>query len=331
MVPRSNVVEASATGEDRDVPPRVREDRRGGQSMAKGESPVAPGSAQPKRLVAIVTPLHRLPLAEDEQVSMRHLREYLGQFDRFLVGPEGLLRSVSEGGEYSDFALRPFPERFFESVQGYSRLLVTQEFYRAFAAYEYILIYQLDCLVFSKDLEEWCHQEWDYVGAPLFKDYGDDPAAGPWVVGNGGLSLRRVASALGVLTSVRLLDDPKERGPKTERFRSAPLLRRVLVALRTFLFQRGFHNTAGWYLGELEKHPDIYFQEDLFWAFRARRLAPEFNIASPEQALGFSFEMAPRYCYQANASRLPFGCHAWAKYDREFWEPYLLKRVRPDK
>jgi hypothetical protein len=325
MLPRSNVVEASAIAADRGAPQRIGEVSRGKLSMAKGEPRRLTTSTQPRRLVAIVTPLYRLPLAEDEKVSMRHLREYLGQYDKFLVGPEELLHKTSEEGEYSDFALRAFPGRYFESVQGYSRLLVTEDFYRAFSEYEYILIYQLDCLVFSKDLEVWCRQGWDYVGAPLFKDYRDDPTAGPWVVGNGGLSLRRVASAREVLASRRLLDDPKERGAKTQRFSSAPFLRRTLVAVRTFLLERGFHNTVGWFVRELEKHPDIYFQEDLFWALRASRLMPEFNIAPPEQALGFSFEMAPRYCYQANSGRLPFGCHAWAKHDREFWEPFLLK------
>ncbi|MGO9639761.1 MAG: DUF5672 family protein [Candidatus Acidiferrales bacterium] len=293
--------------------------------MAKGEMPISAKGAQPKRLVAIVTPLTRFPLAEDEEISMHHLREYLGHFDRFIIGPKDALRSLHETREYSDFALRQFPDRYFQSIQSYSRLMVTEEFYRAFTEYEYILIYQLDCLVFSSDLEAWCHGGWDYIGAPLFKDFLEDPAAGPWVVGNGGLSLRRVGSALDVLTSARLLDDPKVRGPKTRRFKSAPYLRRMLVALRTFLFERGYHNTVGWLLRKLKKHPEIYFQEDLFWAVQAPRLAPGFNIATPEQALGFSFEMAPRYCFQANSSRLPFGCHAWAKHDRGFWEPFLLK------
>jgi hypothetical protein len=40
---------------------------------------------------------------------------------------------------------------------------------------------------------------------------------------------------------------------------------------------------------------------------------------------GFSFEVAPRYCFKMNRERLPFGCHAWSKYDQEFWEPFLLK------
>jgi hypothetical protein len=35
--------------------------------------------------------------------------------------------------------------------------------------------------------------------------------------------------------------------------------------------------------------------------------------------------MAPRFCFEQNDMRLPSGCHAWPKYDRKFWEPYLLE------
>src|SRR5579863_6410886 len=105
------------------------------------------GSRDP-RLVAIVTPLYRFPLTPDEEISIRHLRQYLGRFDRFIIGPKTL------PPEFADFRLQRFPPRFFESLHSYSKLLVTREFYQAFAGYEYILIYQPDCLVFSSDLEE---------------------------------------------------------------------------------------------------------------------------------------------------------------------------------
>jgi hypothetical protein len=34
--------------------------------------------------------------------------------------------------------------------------------------------------------------------------------------------------------------------------------------------------------------------------------------------------VAPRLCFELNGRKLPFGCHAWQRYDRGFWEPYLL-------
>jgi len=172
-----------------------------------------------KSLVAIVTPLHRFPLTPDEEISIRHLRQYLGRFDRYVIGPH------PPPAEFADFKFKQFPQRYFESLNSYSKLLVTTDFYRAFANYEYILIYQPDCLVFSGDLEYWCQAGWDYVGAPWFKDFAENPEAGLWAVGNGGLSLRKVSTALAVLTSKKkAVDDPKLRGSQTRRFESIPPL-----------------------------------------------------------------------------------------------------------
>jgi hypothetical protein len=269
-----------------------------------------------KRLVAIVTPLFRFPLTPDEEISVRHLRQYLGRFDRYAIGPK------APPSEYSDFQFRKFPAKYFESTRDYSKLLVTKEFYRAFADYQYVLIYQTDCLVFSNELEQWCRAGWDYVGAPWFKDFKAETEGGFWAVGNGGLSLRKVSTALAVLTSKkRPIDDPVERGSQTQRFSSIPPLRRMVVFLRTLLLSVGYHNNVRWLLREFEKRP---YNEDCFWAFQARKLVPRFAIPTPQQAVAFSFEMAPGYCFQQNSNRLPFGCHAWPKYEREFWEPYLL-------
>ena len=54
------------------------------------------------------------------------------------------------------------------------------------------------------------------------------------------------------------------------------------------------------------------------------RYLPEFKVGTLEQGLAFSFEMEPRRCLERTGGRMPFGCHAWGRYDRAFWEPYLL-------
>jgi hypothetical protein len=67
-----------------------------------------------------------------------------------------------------------------------------------------------------------------------------------------------------------------------------------------------------------------YFQnEDHFWPNRAAHYYPPFKVAPVDIALQFAFECVPRYCYELNGRRLPFGCHAWGRYDRDFWMPYL--------
>ena len=58
---------------------------------------------------------------------------------------------------------------------------------------------------------------------------------------------------------------------------------------------------------------------DHFWSDAAINYLPEFKIASVETGLRFAFEVAPRLCFRLNNNQLPFGCHAWARYDRAFW------------
>ena len=274
-------------------------------------------TAKHNQRVAIVVPQHRFPLSADEEVSLRHLRTHLGNFDRFLIGPTELPSG------FSDFRLCRFPSHFFQSEHSYNKLLLTRDFYRAFQAYEYILIYQLDCLVFSEDLEQWCNRGWDYVGAPWFRGSRDDVTGGFWAVGNGGLSLRHVARSLKALSPGRRVFDPSELGQRTRYLQSWPKLRTGVCWLKTWLHRCGYKNTVRWYIREFSKDPHMH--EDIFWSIEVPRYFPDFSIPTPQKALPFSFECAPSYCFQHNKERLPFGCHAWAKWDRTFWEPYLLK------
>jgi Protein of unknown function (DUF5672) len=66
-------------------------------------------------------------------------------FDRYVIGLQALPKELSGSwcgrrrGSY--FMLVRFPARYFTDRFGDNRLLLTKEFYRAFEAYEYILIY----------------------------------------------------------------------------------------------------------------------------------------------------------------------------------------------
>ena len=47
------------------------------------------------------------------------------------------------------------------------------------------------------------------------------------------------------------------------------------------------------------------------------------NIASFEDALSFAFDFDPRKSYELNGNKLPFGIHAWQKYDLDFCRPFI--------
>lgn len=268
-----------------------------------------------KKRVAIVTPMYRLPLTPDEQVSLRHLSYYLGQHQRYWLAPKSL-RIPRE--LLPQTKVIRFSDSYFTGLESYNRLMLSPSFYARFRDYEFILIYQLDSLVFSRDLESWCDKKWDYVGAPWFKEFTEDTSDGFWAVGNGGLSLRRVAKFLEVLTSRKRLVVPPLEGT-TRFFRDSPRLQRLFCRFRALAYAAGYNNNVRHFINKYSGH------EDLFWAFFAREFVASFCIPSPHEALEFSFEMAPRYCFEANGRKLPFGCHGWYKIDPQFWRAFLLK------
>lgn len=156
-----------------------------------------------KKLVAVLVPVYKEVLSELERISLDQLIRVLGKHPIFFVGPQGL--KVDYGKNTEDIPLVGFQQAYFSSVAGYSRLLLNPAFYRAFEEYEYVLIYQLDAFVFTDRLEEFCSLGFDYWGAPVHgRGCNYFWQALGLRVGNGGLSLRKVSSA------IRALEENKE-------------------------------------------------------------------------------------------------------------------------
>ncbi|HEY8483826.1 MAG TPA: DUF5672 family protein [Longimicrobiales bacterium] len=267
--------------------------------------------AEPRKLVAVVVPASdRTELTADEEISLRHLLHFLGDYDRYLVLPRG------SDLRLPGFAAKRFNRKFFGSARAHTRLMLSRRFYAEFREYRYILIYHLDALVFSDQLREWCETGLDYIGAPWLRS-AEEPAHGFAGVGNGGFSLRKVSSMLRVLDSRRYQLDPEAYWARYHAWKPWP--KRLFGWPLKGLKRAHRLNGARWEASRFRGN------EDKFWAKRAQHYDPEFRIAPVEVALRFAFEVAPRYCFEQNQRTLPFGCHAWPRYDRAFWEPYLLK------
>jgi hypothetical protein len=269
----------------------------------------------PPKTVAVVIPLsNRETLTPDEEISFRHLVRFLGKYDKFLVVPQSLKV------DYPGFRIMRFPNKFFGSAAAHMQLMLSRKFYQTFQGYKYILLYHLDALVFSDQLMQWCETDFDYIGPP-FLTCPDSP----WVkmprVGNGGFSLRKIESFLKVIDSPRYAVEPAQYWktfcalkPKYVQYLNLP---------RKYLKYLHVCNSARWEMSRL--HRVEWRHEDHFWSDRAINYYPEFRVASVDLGLRFAFEVAPRHCFERNNYTLPFGCHAWPRYDRSFWEPYLLK------
>ena len=151
-----------------------------------------------------------------------------------------------------------------------------------------------------------------------------DTSEGLWRAGNGGFSLRNVKSHL------RVLNQKIIRNSIYPMYGSSPWEPTDAVAelglyQRIVPWYRHLNPFSKWTTieDELHRYPR---NEDLFWALEAPKFDRSFRVASAEVALPFAFEMAPRWCYEKNGRRLPFGCHAWMRYDREFWEEIIKSR-----
>lgn len=260
--------------------------------------------------VVVVVPVYSETLTADEQISVAALQRHLSAYDVALLVPDTLRRPPISAHAIA------FNADYFSGTAAYSRLLLSSEFYRVFSGYRYMLIYQLDALVFSDQLAHWCSKGYDYIGAPVHVHSDDQSAA---FVGNGGFSLRKIESFLHVLEGS---ESPPSSIEACRRIASAPSpdvealpgLQRISKTLSIARqISQGVHTYAGSYT----------LNEDLFWSLRAPYFTSSFRRPSMDEAARFSIDKHPAYWMRRNDGAVPFGCHAWAKYDRDLWERHL--------
>ncbi len=272
---------------------------------------------KPTKKVVILIPLSTRPeLTEVEQISMRQIRHYFGKYDKLLLAPEGM--EIHHEG----FGVKHLPMRFFGSVANHGRMLITPQFYEQFEDYEYIFFHHLDALAFSDQLEEWCSKDIDYIGPPWI-----NTPDSPWVdrprVGNGGFSLLRIQKLLEAFR-MRHRSQPITYWLDIFNYWVTPSWIAVLERMRKFFPLSIIAKRLLKEWEETEDPCDSNRNSDIFWSDMASYYFPDFKVASVEDGLKFAFEVSPRVCLELNGGQMPFGCHAWPRYDREFWEPFIV-------
>jgi hypothetical protein len=266
----------------------------------------------------IVIPVYQSAISEWEMKSFEQCCKVLSKHTLCLVTYAELDCTVYEEIAAANGVHLPrenFDCSYFKGLQVYNKLMISRAFYQRFARYDYMLIYQLDAFVFRDELDKWCMKDYDYIGAPWFDNYMSyEEGAKLWKVGNGGFSLRRVKTFIDILSEKKPI---LQYRALYERYKSYPLRVRYWCVFKALL---GWHNTIGYYVGEYMD------QEDLFWTQYIPSLGFKIKIPSPQQAMAFSFERSPAYLYKQNNQQLPFGCHAWKKYDYETFWCELIKK-----
>ena len=252
-----------------------------------------------KNTVAVVIPVYKARPNHTELVSIKQCLGILKKYPIIFFGPDsvdtGAYAALCDGN--MPFKFKSFENRYFESIAGYNRLMLSPHFYHAFNNYSYILVHQPDAYVFKDELDYWCRQGYDFIGAPhpahqnkagemqFLKGYtrfisrvnhffGTEHRISN--VGNGGFSLRNTAKCMWLLKLLR---------SKKMKWRDN--------------------------------------NEDGFFKYWGNLLHPLFRLPPDDVALRFAIEQSPTESLKKLNGQLPFGCHAFEKYEPEVWQRYL--------
>lgn len=251
-----------------------------------------------KGRVAVVIPLFRIKLKDYEVNSLINLREKLyGKYDIFIVTKKENKINIESHYLFKGYGIELFDEKF-STYQGYNKLCKSTDFYNRFSTYEYMLIFQSDCFLFGKDLDQFLRAEIDYIGAPWIEKTSDGNLKFIGA-GNGGLSLRKINKFIKIIR-------------KYEK-----------MHIKVKVFLKFFTQSIRVICHKLFKKRDypIYHigcrNEDIFWSQVAPEIDPKFKLANIEESLIFAFEKHPEFCYE-KTSQLPFGLHAYQKFSIDF-------------
>lgn len=262
--------------------------------------------------ICVIIPVHKSILNEYEKKSLEQCYKVLKEYDIYLVCPIEL-NVIEYIKIVPTLNIKTVSKEWLQSVENYNSMKKTLEFYQLFFEYDYMLTYELDSYIFSNNWGIANCSSYDYIGAPWFSNYKD--VGMPIKVGNSGFSIRKIS------TCIEILFLRKQFYSKWNWIKRKKIEKFFKVSFLFWILDRRWNiSSNNYYLSIF--FSDVHINEDVFWCEIASRLF-DFKVASVEDAIKFSFEQNPSLLFELNGYQLPIGCHAWSKYDIEFWSKFI--------
>jgi hypothetical protein len=235
-----------------------------------------------KKCVVLI-PVYKETLDSDEFFSVKISLRHLKKFEVFFIGPEQLNLDYYKI-HFPRIKYKSFSKDYFNNINSYNKLLTSEYFYHSFNLYDYMLILQTDAILLKNELQMWVDSGYDYIGAPWPNGYS--------------LTLQTVKISI-------------ENG----------------ILCNTFVGNGGLSlRNINSCINLIQEFPDLAFNwqtsghaEDLFFSFMAT-LSDFFRTPNFKVAAKFAHDIEPEYLSNFIDKKFPFGVHAWAKYDRKYWE-----------
>lgn len=141
--------------------------------------------------VAIVVPIHREYPTHEDRVSLLQCGRVFRERDVVMLAPRGLDLWAYDELLPGHLTTERVPAEWMSSLRAYNAMMLSGSVHRRFVGYDHMLLHEPDAIVFEDDLDHWCAEDFDYVGAPWFD--GGAEACKLYAVGNSGLSLHRLS------------------------------------------------------------------------------------------------------------------------------------------
>jgi hypothetical protein len=270
--------------------------------------------------ILIIIPAYKAEINQFEKDSLLQCRKIFNQYKIVFVAPTALDLSKYHIEKKNEIVKR-FDASFFTSVQSYNKLLKSELFYSTFKKFEFLLIYQLDAFVFKDELCLWVNKGYDYIGAPWYSNFENATEISEIIgVGNGGFSLRNNHKAISILRRIRFLQ-LLNRYVFFGGIFNYLMEKQTTMQSKIIFFLFSVNKTPS-YLNELLINSDA--NEDGYWSIWVASTFSDYFVAPVNDAIKFSFEVNPSLLFKLNNEILPFGCHAWRKYEYDiFWKKFI--------
>lgn len=253
----------------------------------------------PDKLVAVIIPIYKQQPDANELLSLKQCLSVLKKHPIIFIGPGSLDTSVyKEICESIPFNLVTFSDVYFKNIAGYNQLMLSPHFYKTFINHKFILIYQLDAYVFKDELEYWCAKNYDFIGAPHIP-HQNQP--------------NQIRFLKGYTKFINTFNSTFNTNHQISNVGNGGFSLRKTKACYHLLKL----------LGRRVKLWETY-NEDGFFKYWGNIFYPFFKLPADDLALRFAIEESPAASLKKLNGQLPFGCHAFEKYEWETWQPLIL-------
>lgn len=185
--------------------------------------------------------------------------------------------------------------------------MLSKEFYEQFSEYEYMLIHQADAYIFKPELAYWCSLGYDYIGAPWYREN----------------KLKSDNMKRWKMKYIPFIYSASKRIHKRYWLMIDEVGNGGFSLRKISTFIDVLNNVPQKKLDQYLRIESNTYNEDAFWSMDASKYVPSYKKPRFEEALRFSIEMAPSECYEILGRKLPFGCHAFNKFEPDFWKQFI--------